>query len=60
MKKVDEEGTVAAAAVAAMMKAKMMTKNPYFNFNRPFLFAVQDRVTNSILFIARVDNPLSK
>ncbi len=53
--KIDEGGTEAAAATGVSMgteSAPMITE-----INRPFVFLVQDRVSESILFYGRVMNP---
>ena len=56
--KVDEEGTEAAAATIGMVGA---TSAPLeiveFRIDRPFVFIIYDRQTNTILFIGRVVNP---
>jgi serpin B len=57
---VNEEGTEAAAATAVVVQAESISENPKeLNFiaNRPFLFILRDRTTNSILFIGRVNDP---
>jgi len=56
--KVDEEGTEAAAATAAIMD---LTSAPSemvnLQIDRPFLFSLYDRGTGEILFMGRVLNP---
>ncbi len=56
---VDEEGTEAAAATAAMMWRLAMPPPPEFDFvaDRPFLFAIRERTTGVILFMGRVERP---
>ena len=56
---VDEEGTEAAAATAAMMMRLSMPQPPEFDFvaDRPFLFAIRERTTGVILFMGRVERP---
>jgi len=57
---VDEEGTEAAAATAVMLAsfdACAPTKRPSFYVDRPFLFAVVDAATRTVLFLGRVEDP---
>jgi len=55
---VDEEGTEAAAATAVVMKLTAAPMNPLqLTVDRPFLFAIRDHQTNSILFMGRVVSP---
>lgn len=55
---VDEEGTEAAAATAVVMKLTAAPENPLqLTVDRPFLFAIRDHQTNSILFMGRVVSP---
>jgi serpin B len=54
---VDEEGTVAAAATAVGIRATSFTPPVHFKADRPFLFLIRDRATDSILFIGRVIDP---
>jgi serpin B len=51
---VDEEGTEAAAATAVVMddSAPMAV-----SIDRPFVFAIRDRLTGTILFLGRVEDP---
>ena len=52
---IDEGGTEAAAATGVSMGE---TSEPMtVDFNRPFLFMVQDRLSGSVLFYGRVMNP---
>lgn len=57
--RVDEAGTEAAAATAAVMRARGLSQPPKTSFvaNRPFIFLVVDKPTHEVLFIARVVNP---
>jgi serpin B len=62
---VSEKGTEAAAATAVMMKEKSARPEsvpftPTFRADRPFLFLVRDRQSDSILFLGRVLNPTEK
>lgn len=53
---VDENGTEAAAATASGLS---MSKDIHFFWvNRPFIFLIRDRQSDSILFLGRVVNPL--
>ncbi|KAF4696764.1 hypothetical protein FOZ60_015664 [Perkinsus olseni] len=56
--KVDEEGTEAAAASAMVMLTAMPIDPPFHMVcNRPFMFIVRHKPTNSIVFIAKIRNP---
>ncbi len=56
---VDEEGTEAAAATAALMRLTsiMPGEEKVFNANRPFLFFIEEKETGIILFIGKLNNP---
>ncbi len=59
---VNEEGTEAAAATAAVMKPGRRPPGrqripPVFRADRPFMFLIRDRRTGSVLFMGRVVNP---
>lgn len=58
---VDEEGTVAAAVTVATFNSASaaLDDGPPFTFvaDRPFLLAIQERETGSILFLCRVMQP---
>ena len=55
---VDEKGTEAAAATAVVMTLRgMPAPPPVFRADHPFLFAIRDNNTGSILFIGRVLKP---
>jgi serpin B len=58
---VNEEGTEAAAATAAVIKMMAAPGNPepvpVFRADHPFIFLIQDDETGSILFMGRVVNP---
>jgi serpin B len=56
--KVNEEGTEAAAVTAIVMEATSI--NPILNeirFDRPFLFAITEKSSKSILFMGKVAEP---
>ncbi len=57
--KVDETGTEAAAATAVAMAATAMEENPPVEFraDHPFIYAIYDQETGTILFLGRVLNP---
>jgi serpin B len=58
---VNEEGTEAAAATAVVIEprsAPIQSSEPaVFRADHPFVFAIRDRLTGSILFLGRVQNP---
>lgn len=55
---VDEIGTKAAAATGVIGVGTSAPDNPVsFVANRPFLFAIRDVATNSVLFVGRVLDP---
>lgn len=56
---VDEAGTEAAAATAAIVGVTSIPGDPPVNFtmDRPFIFFIRDIPTGEILFIGRVTNP---
>jgi serpin B len=57
---VDESGTEAAAATAVIMKALAMPLEPVkMTVDHPFIFAIRDIPTGSILFLGRVTNPVN-
>ncbi|MGD9209402.1 MAG: serpin family protein [Desulfobacteraceae bacterium] len=55
---VDEEGTEAAAGTAVIMN-KNMAPSAKVIADRPFIFLIQDSVTETILFIGKVMDPSS-
>ncbi len=55
---VDEEGTEAAAATAVEMVESAMPSEPIeVTINRPFIFAIRDIETGTVLFVGRVLDP---
>lgn len=55
---VDEQGTEAAAATAVVMDLRSAPANPIvLEIDRPFLFALRDRETGTVLFLGRVLDP---
>jgi serpin B len=55
--KVDEEGTEAAAATALVAPEASAFAGPQFVADHPFLFAIRDARSNSLLFFGRVVVP---
>jgi len=54
---VNEKGTEAAAAAAVVLQAGNGHVPKPFTADHPFIFAIRDRETKSILFLGRVVNP---
>ena len=52
---VNEEGTEAAAVTTVGMG--IVSLPPSFVVDRPFVFAIRERTTNTLLFIGQVANP---
>jgi serpin B len=58
---VDEKGTTAAAATAVVMKATAEPGEPVtLTVDRPFLFALRDVPTGTVLFLGRITDPSVK
>ena len=56
---VDEEGTEAAAATGVVMILESAgPKAREIVVDRPFIFVIHDRATDSILFVGRAENPV--
>ena len=56
---VDENGTEAAAATVITMRATSAPTEIFeFRADRPFMYAIYDRLTGSVLFLGRVMNPV--
>ena len=53
----NEEGTEAAAATAVVTITKSMSMESVFRADHPFIFAILDRQSGSILFLGRLMNP---
>ena len=51
---VDEEGTEAAAATAVVI---VMSAKPTLRADRPFLFAIRERLSGSLLFVGKMADP---
>lgn len=57
---VTEEGTEASAATAVMLMSRSLPRRtPMVVMDRPFLFSIRNRISGAVLFIGRVDNPVS-
>jgi hypothetical protein len=57
---VNEEGTEAAAATAVVMRARSVADfPPEFRADHPFVFAIREKASGSILFLGRVVRPES-
>ena len=56
---VDEEGTEAAAATSVITEKVVEERSDPIKVmvDRPFIFLIRDRATESILFLGRVENP---
>ena len=55
---VDEKGTEAAAATAVAMQTESAPPEPVaVTIDRPFIFLIRDRATDTILFVGRVEKP---
>jgi len=58
---VDEKGTTAAAATAIVMRGTAIPGEPVtVTVDRPFLFALRDVPTGTILFLGRVTDPTAE
>jgi len=55
---VDEEGTVAAAATAVLIKTRSAPRHVQFMADHPFIFYLKDKETGILLFQGRIINPL--
>ena len=54
---VNEEGTEAAAATAVVFADTSVPEQATLTVDRPFLFAIRDRVSGAVLFLGRVSDP---
>ena len=52
---VNEEGTEAAAVTTIGISYTSMPLS--FTIDKPFIFAIRERMTNTLLFIGKVENP---
>jgi len=54
----NEKGTEAGAATAIIMEVGVAYKEPkIFNVNHPFMFIIQEKSTQNILFLGRINDP---
>ena len=58
--KVNEEGTEAAAVTAVVMQATSIGAYKVLRLDRPFLFAITEKSSKSILFMGKVAEPTYK
>jgi serpin B len=58
MIEVNEDGAEAAAATAIGIMRMCMVFNPRFSCDRPFVYTISNKNSNSILFMGKVTNPL--
>lgn len=54
---VNEEGTEAAAATAAIAVFCMLTPEETFRADHPFIFLIRDNVTGTVLFMGKLTSP---
>ncbi len=54
---VNEEGTEAAAVTAIVIVATVEMQNPVMRIDHPFIFAIREHQSGTILFIGKVDSP---
>jgi serpin B len=54
---VNEEGTEAAAVTTIGFELTSMPSTPTFVVDKPFIFAIRERTTNTLLFIGKISNP---
>ena len=55
---INEEGGEASATTAVEMKLECVARPRTFKADKPFMFFITDTVTDSILFMGRVTNPI--
>lgn len=56
---VDEEGTEAAAATSVAIGVNAVVSVPVFRADRPFVYLIRERSSGAILFIGKMENPVS-
>jgi serpin B len=57
---VDEYGTTASAATAALFELSSGVQDVTVTFDRPFTFVIQDDATKEVLFVGRVADPTAR
>ncbi|XP_013786963.1 leukocyte elastase inhibitor-like [Limulus polyphemus] len=55
--KIDEKGSVAVAATAAIVERVGSFNMPFFEADHPFLFLIMDKQTGTVLFMGRISGP---
>ena len=57
---VNEDGTEAAAVTTIGFELTSVGPNnpPVFTIDRPFIFTIRERTTNTLMFIGKIENPL--
>ena len=54
---VNEEGTEAAAATAVVIRKRCLPRRVFFRADHPFLFLIQEKASEVILFFGRMIRP---
>ena len=57
---VNEKGTEASAASAAIGTAKGISETPIFKADRPFMYLIKENKNNQVVFMGRLMNPTQK
>jgi serpin B len=57
---VNEKGTEASAASAAIGTAKGISEAPLFKADRPFIYLIKENKNNQVVFMGRLMNPTQK
>lgn len=55
---VNEEGTEAAAVTSVAINELSAGPGSEIKFNKPFVFAITETTTNTVLFVGKVENPI--
>lgn len=56
---VNEEGTEAAAATVIIFERTSIPSKPTIALNRPFIFIIREKSTDTLLFMGILENPIS-